>query len=300
MAKGAFQTSREIFENPIWTDVVKFRIFFYIYGNAVYAKEGTDIAGIHLNRGQFLRSYRNLQNDLAYMEKRAFKTYSISTIKDKIDQLVKEKRIKIEVTDYGTLFTVLNYEEYQGFERYSKSLSEQQPNSNRTLSEQQPNNNKKEKKEKKDKNNNNSPRNKRKKRVYADDDPNKILAKTLFKLIKKNHNIKDPNLDEWANTIRLTIESDKRTGKEVQDVIVWAMQDDFWYKVVLSPSSLRRNFDQMVAQMNSKSLSSKKTLREETLPEWAKEPTDYGNKKTEVTEEDLRRFLADAGDEEGF
>ncbi|WP_238385977.1 conserved phage C-terminal domain-containing protein [Pediococcus acidilactici] len=140
--KGAFQTSREIFENPIWTDVIKFRIFFYIYGNAVFAKEGTRVGDIHLKRGQYLRSYRNLQKDLTYMEKRAFKTYSISTIESKIKQLVKEKRIQIESTDYGTLFTVLNYEEYQGFERYQKSSSEQQPNSNRTATERHPNNNK--------------------------------------------------------------------------------------------------------------------------------------------------------------
>lgn len=140
--KGAFQTSREIFENPIWTDVIKFRIFFYIYGNAVFAKEGTQVGDIHLKRGQYLRSYRNLQKDLTYMEKRAFKTYSISTIESKIKQLVKEKRIQIESTDYGTLFTVLNYEEYQGFERYQKSSSEQQPNSNRTTTERHPNNNK--------------------------------------------------------------------------------------------------------------------------------------------------------------
>ncbi|MEF7407938.1 conserved phage C-terminal domain-containing protein [Pediococcus acidilactici] len=140
--KGAFQTSREIFENPIWTDVIKFRIFFYIYGNAVFAKEGTQVGDIHLKRGQYLRSYRNLQKDLTYLEKRAFKTYSISTIDNKVKQLVKEERIKIESTDYGTLFTVLNYEEYQGFERYQKSLSEQQPNSNRTATERHPNNNK--------------------------------------------------------------------------------------------------------------------------------------------------------------
>lgn len=140
--KGAFQTSREIFENPIWTDVIKFRIFFYIYGNAVFAKEGTRVGDIHLKRGQYLRSYRNLQKDLMYMEKRAFKTYSISTIESKIKQLVKENRIQIESTDYGTLFTVLNYEEYQGFERYQKSSSEQQPNSNRTATERHPNNNK--------------------------------------------------------------------------------------------------------------------------------------------------------------
>jgi DnaD/phage-associated family protein len=141
MSKGAFQTSREIFENPIWTDVVKFRIFFYIYGNAVFAKEGVTVADVHVGRGQYLRSYRNLQKDLAYTEKRAVKQYSLHTIKNKIDQLVKENRIQIKTTDYGTLFTVVNYEEYQGFERYRKELPEQQRNSNGTASEQQRNNN---------------------------------------------------------------------------------------------------------------------------------------------------------------
>lgn len=143
MTGGAFQTSREIFENPIWMDAAKFRIFFYIYGNAVFAKEGTTVAGIHLKRGQFLRSYRNLRKDVGYVEKRAFKTYSLSTIKDKIERLVKEERIKTESTEYGTLFTVVNYDEYQGFERYSNPISEQQANTNRTATERQPNNNKK-------------------------------------------------------------------------------------------------------------------------------------------------------------
>lgn len=141
--KGSFQTSREIFENPIWTDVIKFRIFFYIYGNAVFAKEGTRVGDIHLKRGQYLRSYRNLQNDLAYIEKRHQKVYSLHTIKSKIENLVKEKRIEIESTDYGTLFTVLNYEEYQGFERYTnRSTATDTATDTATETEQQRNNNK--------------------------------------------------------------------------------------------------------------------------------------------------------------
>lgn len=263
MAKGAFQTSREIFENPIWTDVVKFRIFFYIYGNAVFANDGTTVADVHLKRGQFLRSYRNLQQDLSYMEKRAFKTYSLGTIKTKIDQLVKENRIEIETTDYGTLFTVVNYEEYQGFERYKNGLSEQQMNSNRTASEQQQNNNKNVKNDKNVKNNNNTSK-KPKKRVYSDDDPNKKLAKILYQKILENINIKEPDLDSWANTIRLTIEADKRSGKDVQDMILWATQHEFWGGVIQSPVSLRKHFDKMLAQKNKKS---NKSVPDSELPE---------------------------------
>ncbi|MDT2693069.1 phage replisome organizer N-terminal domain-containing protein [Enterococcus gallinarum] len=40
--------------------------------------------------------------------------------------------------------------------------------------------------------------------------------------------------------------------------------------------------------------------RQEQLPDWAKEPVDYSSKKPKVTDEDLRRFLEDVGDTEGF
>lgn len=159
--KGAFQTSREIFENPIWRDVIKFRIFFFIVGNAVFAEEGVTIQNIHVKRGQFLRSYRNLVNDLEYLDNRSLKKYSISVISKKIDQLVKEERLKIESTELGTLFTVVNYDEYQGFERYKKESengarterehSENSPRTERERSENNNNNVNKDKNVKKDK-----------------------------------------------------------------------------------------------------------------------------------------------------
>lgn len=154
--KGAFQTSREIFENPIWQDIPKFRIFFYIVGNAVYAEEGAVVAGLHLKRGQFLRAYRNLIKDLEYIENRSIKRYSLSVISRKIDQLVKEERLKIEDTELGTLFTVVNYAQYQGFDYYKKRTwdsvgteLEQSWNGDGTELEQGWNNNNKDKKDNK-------------------------------------------------------------------------------------------------------------------------------------------------------
>lgn len=156
MTKGAFQTSREIFEHPIWQDIVKFRIFFYIVGNAVYADEGLTISGVHVKRGQFLRSYRNLSKDLEYIENRSIKKYSLSVISKKIEQLVKEERLKIEDTELGTLFTVVNYAQYQGFERYRKGSEngertekEQCENGERTERERSENNTNKDNKDKK-------------------------------------------------------------------------------------------------------------------------------------------------------
>lgn len=144
MSGGAFQVSREIFENEIWSDVVKFRIFFYILGKAIFSQEGVYKAGIHVKRGQYLRSMRNLQSDLAYREGRgnAIKKYPLTTIQRKIKSLVNEERITTKSTEYGTLFTVVNYNEYQGFGRYEKQSVEQRRNSDGTAMEQQRNNNK--------------------------------------------------------------------------------------------------------------------------------------------------------------
>ena len=155
---GAFLTSREIFENPIWQNIVEFRLFFLIYGKAIFSEEGYKQGNVFIGKGQWLRSYRNLQSDLEYIENRSVKKYSLSTIKRAVDNLVKDGRIKIEDTELGTLFTVVNYARYQGLDNYKKNIenaertqSERRANGNETESERRQNNNKKEKKEKNDK-----------------------------------------------------------------------------------------------------------------------------------------------------
>src|SRR5665648_564553 len=96
MPEGVFQTDRVIFNNPIWKNPAKFRLFFYIYGNAIFSKEGFDIGGIHLSRGQLLKSYRKLSDELEYIENHSLKKYSISHIKKLVDELIKEKRLEIK------------------------------------------------------------------------------------------------------------------------------------------------------------------------------------------------------------
>ena len=136
MAEGVFLTDRGIFNNRIWQNILKFRLFFFIYGNAVFLDEGVYVGEVHVKRGQLLRSYRNLQSDLEYMENNAIKRYSLSMIKKAVDELVEEGRIKTEETKHGTLFTVINYEQYQGFDRFDKQSIEQRKNRERTGNEQ--------------------------------------------------------------------------------------------------------------------------------------------------------------------
>ena len=188
---GAFLTSREIFENPIWQNIVEFRLFFLIYGKAIFSEEGYKQGNVFIGKGQWLRSYRNLQSDLEYIENRSIKKYSLSTIKRAVDNLIKDGRIKIEETELGTLFTVVNYDRYQGLDNYKKNIenaertqSERRANGNETESERRQNNNKKEKKEKNDK--------KDKKKIIRDYTQNPKLITAINDFMEMRTKIKKP------------------------------------------------------------------------------------------------------------
>lgn len=109
-----FKLYREIFDSDLWYDVTTFRLFLLLLGKASH-QDGVKVAGVELKRGQYLRSYRKLAEDLAYKEGRGTKTYSLKTIKKCIDKLIRDERVNVQETEQGTLFTILNYNKYQGF-----------------------------------------------------------------------------------------------------------------------------------------------------------------------------------------
>ncbi|MCD5001209.1 hypothetical protein IV487_01860 [Enterococcus saccharolyticus] len=193
---------------------------------------------IEIERGQFITSIRQLCDRWGW---------SNSKVNRFLKMLEDDQMLNRKSDTKKTVITIANYDFYQRYESEKATAKRQQSDTGAT--QKHTNNN--DKTMINNDNNNNNPRN-RKKRVYDDDDPNKKLAVLLFKSISKNQNIKEPDFDKWANTIRLTIESDKHSGKEVQDMIVWATNHDFWSGVILSPSSLRRHFDKMTAQKNKK------------------------------------------------
>src|SRR5699024_239004 len=79
------------------------------------------------------------------------------------------------------------------------------------------------------------------------------LAELLFKQIKENNpNAREPNLDSWANTLRLMMERDNRAGKEIQDIILFSQSHEFWHKNILSADKLRKQFDRLQLETNNK------------------------------------------------
>jgi hypothetical protein len=76
------------------------------------------------------------------------------------------------------------------------------------------------------------------------------LSKLLLELIIKNNpTFKEPNLDGWANHIRLMREQDNRTEQQIEFLIKWCQKDTFWQANILSTKKLREKFDTLVAQV---------------------------------------------------
>ena len=60
---------------------------------------------------------------------------------------------------------------------------------------------------------------------------------------------KTPNLDKWANTIRVMVNTDGHTHREIAEVFRWANSDHFWNTNILSPEKLRKQFAKLHAQV---------------------------------------------------
>lgn len=99
-------------------------------------------------------------------------------------------------------------------------------------------------------NKSNSPKSKK---TYGPDDLNFKAANYLAMHIKDNNpKFKEPNLQKWANSIRLMHERDDRSYEEIKSMIDWSQQHDFWSGVILSADKLRIKYDQMFMQLNKR------------------------------------------------
>lgn len=126
---GHVKIPREIINNDIWKDVNAYRLFHFLILKATH--KDIEINSIPLKRGEYLRSYSKLAEDLAYKEGRGIKKLSKSTINRAVNRLKEAGMLDTREpfrgtdnkTDSGTVFIVIQYEQYQGFEGYRKNNS---------------------------------------------------------------------------------------------------------------------------------------------------------------------------------
>lgn len=139
-------------------------------------------------------------------------------------------------------------------------------------------------------------KNSRKSPTYDTDNQNYKCALYLKEKIEvvypDMYQSKTPNLQSWANDIRLLHEQDKHTYKEIKAVIDWVNQDNFWVSNILSPKKLRKQFNTLIAQMRRK--PNKPKGRQEVMPERFKE--DYHSDKPVeevISDEDFLKMVED-------
>jgi hypothetical protein len=68
-------------------------------------------------------------------------------------------------------------------------------------------------------------------------------------ILKNNPSCKKPNFQTWSNDVRLMMEIDNRTEEQIRYLMKWVQQNDFEMANVLSPSKLRKRFDQLILEV---------------------------------------------------
>jgi hypothetical protein len=89
------------------------------------------------------------------------------------------------------------------------------------------------------------------------------LSNYLFSFIKgRNNGHKPPDMNKWGLDIDKMILVDSRDPTDIEKVICWCQQDDFWKNNILSASKLRKQYDQLKLKMNPKN------DKQERVAEW--------------------------------
>jgi phage replication O-like protein O len=78
------------------------------------------------------------------------------------------------------------------------------------------------------------------------------MAQLLFSLIqKRNTGHKKPNMQKWAMHIERMIRLDNRSIENIEKIIYWCQENDFWQNNILSTEKLREKYDQLMLKMES-------------------------------------------------
>lgn len=82
---------------------------------------------------------------------------------------------------------------------------------------------------------------------FNDDQMNFAVA--VYKKVEQvTPQMKKPNLESWANTARLMVESDNFDLRDVWNVFLWANSDSFWRTNILSVDKIRKKYPELKAK----------------------------------------------------
>lgn len=237
MNKGWIKLHRGIMDKPIWTESTPEQkvVLITLLMMANHSEKQWEWRGkpFTARPGQFVTSLPNLAQ-------KCVKNCSVQKIRTALKRFERYGFLTDESTAHNRLITLVNWGVYQGGTEIATAEStDDQQTANRHLTAN-----------KNVKNEENEKKSNRRKQVYDESSIFYQLALAQFEEIQMNQpHAKEPNFQKWANDFRLIVERDDRTVEQITYLMKWAMGHSFWHSVILSPSSLRRHWDRLVAQM---------------------------------------------------
>ena len=112
------------------------------------------------------------------------------------------------------------------------------------------------------------------KRVYDESSVHFRLANMLYeKILADDASFKKPNLNAWADHVRLMMERDERTEEQIEYLINWSQNNSFWKSNILSTAKLREKATTLIRQIKAereRETAQKQSSRgrTENVPEW--------------------------------
>ncbi|CDQ39516.1 hypothetical protein [Virgibacillus salexigens] len=241
--QGYISLHRKLMENPIWADPNYLKLWIYCLFEATH-KEREQLVGnqmVKLERGQFITGRYSLSEDMNRGVKPKQKLDKLTWWRH-LNNLEKFGMLNIKSTNKYSIVTIVNYDVYQSNQHKTEQDNEHQMNNKRTSDEHHLNTN----------NNVNNGNNKKNspKQVYDETSIYYQLAEYFLDKIRNNNpEHKTPNMQTWSDDIRKMMELDKRSEKQIKYLMDWVQKDDFEMSNVLSPSKLRKRFDQLVIKV---------------------------------------------------
>lgn len=174
--------------------------------------------------------------------------WSNKKVKRFLDCLVADQMLSYKSTTKKTYLTVENYDFYQSPQGVKAPPMHHEGTTE--AFQKHTNKNDKELNNDKERNKGNKTSSRKRSAYEPDSIPFRSASYLLEKIREHSPNVKEPNLQQWANDMRLLIETDKREPNTIASVIDWSTSNSFWQSNILSASKLREKFDTLQSQMN--------------------------------------------------
>ena len=194
---------------------------------------------VPVKRGQLVTSRNKIANEWFKNDKEITER----KVRTTLERLERYGFLTKQSTKGYTLLNIVNYGVYQSRENENVQQVDQGPTKQRPSNDQATTTNKNVKNDKNEKKNTSRSKLKFETCHFQ-------LAERLYNnILDNNPNHKKPNLESWANDVRLMMERDNRTEEQIRYLIDWVQKDEFEMTNVLSTKKLRERFDNLVMKV---------------------------------------------------